>query len=200
MDVFFKKIYANVKKSLTTAPFALIILKRDLEGVSCVRLDLHELIASPGKSLPFAFELEPEDLPLDGVLEYRTPIEVRGAVTNHAGLLEARMTIGADMLCQCARCLREFPKELRMEAAAYLTEELQDEDNEDYYLLEDGEADMTEIARDYVILNFEPRLLCKPDCKGLCSKCGKDLNEGPCGCGEDLDPRMAVLGQLLEKE
>lgn len=89
---------------------------------------------------------------------------------------------------------------LRREAAAYLTEELEDEDNEDYYLLEDGTADLEEIARDALILNFEPRLLCKDDCKGLCPKCGKDLNDGPCGCAEDPDPRMAALRQLLEKE
>lgn len=200
MGGFFKNIYGNVKKSLTTGLFALIILKRDLEGVSLVRMDLRELLASPGKSLTFTFELEPEDLTFDGVLEYRSPISVRGTVTNHAGLIEARMSIEADMLCQCARCLKEFPKQLRMEAAAYLAEELEDEDNEDYYLLEDGVADMTEIARDYVILNFERRLLCRDDCRGLCPKCGKDLNEGPCGCGEDLDPRWLALGQLLEKE
>ena len=105
-----------------------------------------------------------------------------------------------DFYCQCARCLKEFPMRLRREAAAYLTEELEDEDNEDYYLLEDGTADLEEIARDALILNFEPRLLCKDDCKGLCPKCGKDLNDGPCGCAEDPDPRMAALRQLLEKE
>ena len=165
-----------------------------------MRLDLRKLIASPGGKLDFSFELDPTDLTFEGVLSYKSPVTVTGAVENHAGLLELHALIEADMLCQCARCLKEFPMRLRREAAAYLTEELEDEDNEDYYLLEDGAADLEEIARDALILNFEPRLLCRDDCKGLCPKCGKDLNEGPCGCGEDLDPRWLALGQLLENE
>ncbi len=165
-----------------------------------MRLDLRELIASPGGRKDFSFALDPTDLTFDGVLGYASPITVTGAVENHAGLLTLRALIEADLNCQCARCLKEFPMRLRREAAAYLTEELEDEDNEDYYLLEDGTADLEEIARDALILNFEPRLLCKDDCKGLCPKCGKDLNDGPCGCAEDPDPRMAALRQLLEKE
>lgn len=165
-----------------------------------MKLDLREIIASPGKSAEFEFALSLDGLAFEGVLAFTTPITVRGSVQNHAGLLELHAGIIADMLCQCARCLKEFPKSYRQEVAAYLAEELEDEDNEDYYLLEDGVADLAEIARDALIFNFEPRILCREDCKGLCSKCGKDLNEGPCDCGEDLDPRMAVLGQLLEKE
>ncbi len=165
-----------------------------------MRLDLHELIASPGKKLDFAFELDTADLTFDGVLEFLTPVTVKGVIENHAGLITLTGAIETDILCQCARCLKEFPTRFRRETAAYLTEELEDEDNEDYYLLEDGVADLEEIARDALILNFEPRLLCRDDCKGLCPKCGKDLNEGPCGCGEDPDPRMAALRQLLEKE
>ena len=171
-----------------------------MEGVSGVELDLRELIAAPGKRVGFGFELPMDGLDFDGVLEFRTPVTVRGEVANHAGLLELCAVISADMLCQCARCLKEFPRALRLETAAYLAEELEDEDNEDYYLLKDGKADLEEIARDALIFNFEPRLLCRDDCKGLCPKCGKDLNEGPCDCGEDPDPRWHALGQLLEKE
>ncbi len=171
-----------------------------MEGVGFMRMNLRELIASPGRSEDFEFELDREGLTFDGVLKYLTPITVRGRVENHAGLLKARYDIQADMLCQCARCLKEFSRTFRYEGAAYLTEELEDEDNEDYYLLDDGFADLDEIARDAMIFNFEPRVLCKSDCRGLCPKCGKDLNEGPCGCAEDLDPRMAALSQLLEEE
>ncbi len=165
-----------------------------------MKLDLRELIATPGKSAGFEFELPTDGLDFDGVLGFTTPVTVRGSVHNHAGLLELRAVLSADMLCQCARCLKEFPRTLRLETAAYLAGELQDEDNEDYYLLTDGVADLEEIARDALIFNFEPRILCRDDCKGLCPKCGKDLNEGPCDCGEDRDPRMLPLRQLLEKE
>lgn len=171
-----------------------------MKGVRGVRLDLRELIATPGGKESFEFLLDPADLDFDGVLEYLTPITVTGAVENHAGLLELRAGIRADMLCQCARCLKEFQRPLEMDVKAYLAQELEDEDSVDFYLVEDGSVDLEEIMRDALIFNFEPRLLCREDCKGLCPKCGKDLNEGPCGCVEDQDPRWLALGQLLEKE
>ena len=48
------------------------------------------------------------------------------------------------------------------------------------------------------MLNMDSRLLCREDCKGLCFRCGKDLNEGPCGCQAEADPRLAVLKTLLK--
>ena len=171
-----------------------------MKGVRGVRLDLRELIATPGGKESFAFTLDPTDLDFDGVLKYLTPITVTGLVENHAGLLELRAGIRADMLCQCARCLKEFQKPLELDVKVYLAQELEDQDSVDFYLIEDGSVDLEEIMRDALIFNFEPRLLCREDCKGLCPKCGKDLNEGPCGCAEDPDPRWLALGQLLEKD
>ena len=43
------------------------------------------------------------------------------------------------------------------------------------------------------VLNMDSKLLCKPDCKGLCCRCGANLNDGPCGCEPELDPRFAAL-------
>ena len=47
---------------------------------------------------------------------------------------------------------------------------------------------------------METKFLCSEDCKGLCPRCGKNLNLGPCGCRKEPDPRFAVLEQLLDKE
>jgi uncharacterized protein len=48
------------------------------------------------------------------------------------------------------------------------------------------------------ILDMEIRFLCREDCKGLCARCGRNLNLGPCGCGKEIDPIFAVLEQLLD--
>ena len=42
--------------------------------------------------------------------------------------------------------------------------------------------------------------LCSEDCKGLCPRCGADLNLGPCSCKKETDPRLAVLAKLLENK
>lgn len=77
-------------------------------------------------------------------------------------------------------------------------EELQNEDNDEIVLLEDGEVDVGDLARTAFILGMDTKTLCSEDCKGLCPRCGADLNLGPCSCGKETDPRLAVLAKLLE--
>jgi uncharacterized protein len=49
-------------------------------------------------------------------------------------------------------------------------------------------------------MEFPSRFLCSDDCKGLCQRCGKNLNEGACNCGKDeIDPRLAPLKKILEE-
>ena len=57
------------------------------------------------------------------------------------------------------------------------------------------------LAREVLYLGsaivFPP--LCKPDCKGLCPQCGKNLNEGKCGCSaRQVDPRLEILKKLID--
>ncbi len=55
-------------------------------------------------------------------------------------------------------------------------------------------------VRDYAMLAIPMKKLCKEDCKGLCVKCGKDLNEGDCGCKrEEIDERWLPLMELKNK-
>jgi uncharacterized protein len=59
--------------------------------------------------------------------------------------------------------------------------------------------DLTEAVRQQVVVAAPLRPLCRPDCAGLCPDCGRDLNEGPCGCGPALpDSPFAALKQLLD--
>lgn len=163
-----------------------------------MRIDLREIINMPGRSVPFSFELDVSDLDFDSVKEFSGPMKAEGIIRNRAGSLEVEGKLALDMTCVCARCLSEFSKHLDLDLNAYLAEELQDEDDEETYLLDGDFADLGEIAITTLVLSMEQRFLCREDCRGLCSKCGKDLNDGPCGCREDQDPRLAVLGQLLE--
>ena len=64
------------------------------------------------------------------------------------------------------------------------------------------EIDLQPAVREQILLSVPPPPLCREDCKGLCPQCGKDLNEGECGCDRTvLDPRWAALkGIQLKKE
>jgi uncharacterized protein len=64
-----------------------------------------------------------------------------------------------------------------------------------------GFIDLAPLVRELSLLAVPIKPLCRPDCQGLCQQCGANLNDGDCGCVEDtIDPRMAVLQQLLKDE
>jgi uncharacterized protein len=66
---------------------------------------------------------------------------------------------------------------------------------------DDGYIDLAPLVREYLLLDFPINPVCKPDCLGLCTVCGNNLNETKCDHGDqDIDPRFAVLKDLLEDE
>ena len=98
---------------------------------------------------------------------------------------------------ECASCLA--PVEAERDAAlseVYGTEAQLPEDVNPY----NGEyIDLTETIRELLILSEPMKVLCRPDCAGLCPQCGANLNECACSCPTDrIDPRLAVLSDWLK--
>ena len=164
-----------------------------------MRLDLKELLRKDG-TLPFSCTPDMDDLSFSSISRFLSPVTAQGRVTASAGVLTLTGTVTARALCLCDRCGREFEQEFRFPLEQPLAEDPQDAEDPDLFpLVEDG-VDVDEIVSTAFILGLDSKLLCKPDCLGLCEKCGKNLNDGPCGCTPETDPRLAVLGQLLEQE
>ena len=164
-----------------------------------MRLDLREIIFVPGASVPFDCELETERLDFPSVKAYRTKPRAQGRVYNEAGVLHLEGELTAEMTCYCDRCGAEFDSTKETQLDAVIVEE-ENEEFPEYFVLEGNEIDLDEILSTCLILDMETKFLCSEDCKGLCSRCGKNLNLGPCGCRKEPDPRFAVLEQLLDKE
>ena len=165
-----------------------------------MRLNLREIINIPGQSVSFDYEPDVADMRFESVMDTVSPLRAVGTIVNEAGVLKLRAHLSAELICQCARCLTEFPYSFSYDAEAVIAEEQFDEDNFDIFLLDGDYIDVDEVIVTAYVLNMEQRFLCREDCKGLCDKCGKNLNEGPCDCKAETDPRLAVLGQLLEKD
>lgn len=161
-------------------------------------MNLHELLLNPGSRLPFRCELSTDRLDFPAVLAYTAAPVGEGFIVNNAGALTLRGTLSASLRCVCDRCAAEFDREVSYPLDIPLASELQDEENPDYFLLDGDELDLEELLETVFILNMDTRFLCRDDCKGLCSRCGENLNEGPCGCRTESDPRLAVLEQLLD--
>ena len=163
-----------------------------------MRLNLREIIEIPGGSVPFECELETEGLDFPSIKEYISRPFAEGRVYNEAGILTLEGTLRAEMICYCDRCGAEFESVKETELSVTIVEENTGDDPE-LFLLEGDEIDLDEILSTCFVLDMETKFLCTEDCKGLCSGCGKNLNLGPCECRKPIDPRFAVLEQLLDK-
>lgn len=163
-------------------------------------LDLSKIIQTPDSELPFRTELDLHDLEFGGNHPVQEPVLAEGIVRNTAGVLVLRGTVSTRLHAVCDRCASEFLREVSYPVQAVLVREIEDEDTADEwtFLLKEDKADLDEILTTAFVLNMDSKLLCRPDCKGLCCRCGKNLNDGPCECRPDVDPRLAVLGQLLK--
>jgi len=160
-------------------------------------LDLREIIGVPGGKAPFDFEPDMSDAAFGSIVRIEKPSRAAGDVTNRAGVLTFSANVDAMCICVCARCLKEFEYPVHKRIMADLTEGGEGE-NPDGYFLQGDKVDAGEIVRTEFILDMDERLLCSENCAGLCEKCGSDLNEGPCSCKANIDPRLAILEQLLD--
>lgn len=163
-------------------------------------IDVRPILHTPGGVLDFRFELDLSDMEFGGRYPISRPVIVEGSVRNRAELLGLELTAETTLDAVCDRCGREFLQEKRVSYSCVLAEELQNEDSDEIVLLEDGQADVGELAREAFILEMDTKTLCSEDCKGLCPRCGADLNKGPCSCKKEVDPRLAALAKLLENK
>ena len=164
-------------------------------------LGLSKIIDCPGASVDFSTSVDLSDLCYGVSYPVSEPVKAQGTVRNTAGVLVMTGEITTCIHGICDRCASEFDRDISFPIDVVLVTEMANEENEDEWVfpLEGDSADLEDIVRTVFVLNLDSKLLCKPDCKGLCCRCGKNLNEGPCSCQKELDPRFAALKQLLEK-
>ncbi|MBP3509738.1 YceD family protein [Oscillibacter sp.] len=162
-------------------------------------LNVKPILHTPGKRLDFQFELDLSDMEFSGRYPISRPVAVSGEVRNTAGILELTLNAKSTLDAVCDRCGKAFAQEKDVPFACMLAEELQNEENDEIVLLEDGMVDVGDLARTAFILDMDTKTLCSEDCKGLCPRCGANLNLGPCSCKKETDPRLAVLAKLLKK-
>jgi uncharacterized protein len=137
-----------------------------------------------------------------------SPIEMAGEVSRIDGgyALTARLAYEGQL--ECSRCLAAYPFREdetfslvlypRRPEAAEEVELVRDDLDAVFY--DEPTIPLTPIAEERVQMALPMKPLCRPDCKGLCAECGKDLNQGPCGCAhESVDPRWEALRDLKEK-
>ncbi len=146
----------------------------------------------------------PFDIAIDGVV-FTKPAHVEGDIVNMGGYIRLHATICVEYDAVCARCLKPLKRSFATELSRTVVEQgelvgSEEETGDDYIEIVDGKLEPDAMAAEQLMMDFPLKELCSEDCKGLCSKCGKDLNEGACGCSQkEIDPRLLILQKLLEK-
>ena len=154
-------------------------------------LDLKKLLDGSVQSIDFSCVFDTCDFIDDAVSGSAV---ASGVVTNHSGVILLEGEVNPNLLVTCARCGTEFNYSEPIRLSAKITDKLENDDEEEFLLMTDSAIDIEDVVRSALILELPSRYLCREDCKGLCSKCGKDLNTGSCSCDtKDRDPRWDVL-------
>ena len=161
-------------------------------------LDVRPVLYAPGKNLTFSLSLDLSDMDFAGYHPVTRPVNVSGTVCNAADVLTLDMTASTVLDARCDRCGKIFPEEKNVDFHCLLAQELQSDDHDDIVPLEDGFVDAEDLARTAFVLAMDSKTLCSEECKGLCPRCGANLNDGPCSCGKEPDPRWNVLARLLD--
>lgn len=165
-----------------------------------MRLNVNKLLHTPDARQDIRFEMDLSDLEFGGSYPVSDPLVVDCRLENKAGLLLCKMRMSTTMHCVCDRCGEKYVAVKFAYYECVLVEERESDDSDDIIVLENDEVDLDELARDAFILAMDTKFLCSEDCKGLCPGCGVNLNRESCRCKKAVDPRLAKLAQLLQKD
>ncbi len=163
-------------------------------------LDLRRIFVTENEVLPIEVEFDFSDTDLYGTYPLKRPVQVKGSISNRAGIVTLDINCSVEYSAGCDRCGEDTVKIYDLQIERVLVNKLYNGENDTMILLEDFKLDLRELCFTEVILGLPTKHLCSEDCKGICQKCGKNLNTGNCNCThKEIDPRLAVLTQLLDQ-
>jgi len=122
--------------------------------------------------------------------------------SQHQIVVNCNLTISAQL--NCDRCNSDFIKKFESEFTLTYLFKKENVDNTNmnvkYLSLTDDKIDLTDDVIDYARLSIPMKKLCSEECKGLCVKCGTNLNQNNCGCYDEVEnPVWTPLLKLKDK-
>jgi len=155
----------------------------------------------------FDFNIEPAQIDLDSeTAKLSNMVRVQGKIKKKIAQTDVEGEISAEVEIECARCLQPIKKNLDFPFnAAFVVPEFYTREKEaeinlndlEVSIYEGDQINLSELAREQILLNLPEQVFCLEDCRGLCQKCSANRNLIDCNCDEkELDPRWAVLQNL----
>ena len=167
-----------------------------------MQIRLQELATMPDYRARFDYTIDLSKEEVGFEFPFRQPVRLEGEVSDDAGAITLSATVYAHVTTRCARCGKPVEYDKETDVEFLLVKELEGEEEDlrdDVYLVESDVVELDDILIPELILDMEMAVVCDENCKGLCPKCGKNLNQGECGCVvKEVDPRLAVLQKFLD--
>ena len=167
-------------------------------------INLTDVLTSEGKTEEQQISIEMTSFS-NGLEQYsileKTPLDLCiSNIEKGKARIEGRAKIVLKM--NCDRCLKEVDEVLNLDffREVFAPDEIAESTDEkcDQTFMDGYQLNVEDLINDEILLSLPMKVLCKEDCKGICRQCGKDLNEGECGCDTFvLDPRMAVIKDIF---
>lgn len=167
-------------------------------------VNLTEVFTIEGKQVTMQAESELEQVTIgNAVFPAKDKAPVNLSFTN-IGKGKVRIVGDAKITfaMNCDRCLKpvEQPLMLQFDREVFapdMMESIPDE-TDDQDIMDGCQLNVEDLLNSEIVMNWPMKVLCKPDCKGICRQCGRDLNTGTCDCDTFVpDPRMAVIKDIF---
>lgn len=166
-----------------------------------MKINVFEIMRKKGEMLPFELSESMENTEgYPDVVDFLKPVKVEGTLTNSGDFIVLEGKGTAELQLPCDRCL----KSVNVKVNFNLKEKFSNTGSNGKEEMEtfSGESiDISEVVRRAILASMPMKVLCQEDCKGLCPICGKDLNEGDCGCDTSyINPKFESLLSLFQSD
>ncbi|MBR3993391.1 MAG: DUF177 domain-containing protein [Anaerotignum sp.] len=133
------------------------------------------------------------------VVEFVEPVRIEGTLKNEDDVFVLDAVAKTTALMECSSCLAPVRKELSFEIKERFAHTGRDDEETETFT--GDQIDLADFVKRGIIGELPMRVECREDCKGLCPICGKDLNDGDCGCDRTIrDPRFESLRALFNDD
>ena len=164
-----------------------------------VNLELRSIFNTDGSSQNINQTFDFSDTEVSGYYPLSSPAKFVGGVYNRAGAVSFEGTATYSYDAPCDRCGADSVEQYDVEMCYTLVTSMSNEERDDYIVVDNYLLDVESLVRTDVLLSLPTKHLCKPDCKGLCSNCGANLNKAQCNCsGGDNNPFAAALSKFID--
>ncbi|KNY26055.1 YceD family protein [Pseudobacteroides cellulosolvens] len=164
-----------------------------------MKIDVSSIVKINGASLDVKFDEAIAELnDLESGFVFTDVVKFEGVLTNASGVLKLNGSLKASYSVKCSRCVKDIEDNLELKVREDIIEGSETADV-DAYTYNDNYILLDSILKDNIILNLPVKKVCDDNCKGLCPRCGTNLNEKTCDCKDDyINPQMEALKKFFD--